>query len=118
MASRTCRPCRGRDPDRARAEAQAQAIIAQGRQVARELLEDRAAAGTASQVIAEEEPMNRYVYPIPQSVQAAGCGCCEDTQQCLDRILETLTCQNQLLIDLLGAVNSLTAATLGAQCRG
>ena len=35
----------------------------------------------------------------------------------LDRILEALACQNQLLVELLGAVNALTAATLSIQSR-
>ena len=34
-----------------------------------------------------------------------------------DRILEALACQNQLLVELLGAVNALTAATLSIQSR-
>ena len=33
------------------------------------------------------------------------------------RILEALACQNQLLVELLGAVNALTAATLSIQSR-
>lgn len=35
----------------------------------------------------------------------------------MDRVLEELARQNQLLMDLLGAVNSLTAATLSIRSR-
>ena len=41
----------------------------------------------------------------------------DQVQYLLERMLETLTEQNQLLVDLLGAVNALTAATLGVQAR-
>ena len=74
----------GRDA-RAQAESQAQAIIAQGRRMARQRLEGAPL---------EEEPADG-----------------------LDRILEALACQNQLLVELLGAVNALTAATLSIQSR-
>jgi hypothetical protein len=33
----------------------------------------------------------------------------------MNRVLEQLSCQNQLLVDLLGAVNSLTAAILSGK---
>ena len=59
------------------------------------------------------EPMHRYTYPITPArcvrVQEGGDGV-------HTRILETLLEQNQLLSDLLGAVNSLTAAVLALQC--
>lgn len=108
MASRTCRSCQARDPERNRAEA----ILAQGRQVARDLLER--GGRSAQSVPAEEESMNRYIHPIPQAFPAcAGRG----SQVCLERVLEALACQNQILTDLLGAVNALTAATLSVQNR-
>lgn len=59
------------------------------------------------------EPMHRYTYPITPArcvrVQEGGDGV-------HTRMLETLLEQNQLLSDLLGAVNSLTAAVLALQC--
>ena len=58
-----------------------------------------------------EEPMNRYIHPIP-----CCCGCCPSFWNVgtpeLDRILEALARQNQLLMELLGAVNGLNAAVL------
>lgn len=64
-------------------------------------------------VVAEaEEPMR--IWPHPICCEAPGdrpgedpCGCPD-----LSRVAELLQCQNQLLVDLLGAVNSLTAALL------
>lgn len=60
-----------------------------------------------------EEPMKRYIHPIP---------CCCPTwptgnEAALDSILEALARQNQLLLDLLGAVNGLNAAVLSIQSR-
>ena len=101
--------------ERARAQAAAQAIIAQGRR-----LQPEQAAAPAL----EEEPMNRYRNPLqerpagPVFLPPYPCGSDAQTQACLERILETLVCQNQLLVDLLGAVNSLTAATLSVRDRG
>ena len=94
---RNCRTVR--DSTRAQAEATAAAIIAQG---------CRLSARTAR----TEEPMNRYIHPIP-APRAEG-GCTVDPAVA-ERILETLCYQNQLLLDLLSAVNALTAATLNAQ---
>lgn len=54
----------------------------------------------------EDVPMCRYSNPIPACQRGHGCG------EPLERILEALNCQNQLLVDLLGAVNGLTAASL------
>lgn len=106
MANRTCRPGWGWDSERARA------TLAQGRQAARELL---AGGGQPARAVpAEEEPMNRYIHPIPQAFPACAGG---GSQAYLDRVLEALACQNQLLTDLLGAVNALTAATLSAHNR-
>ena len=59
----------------------------------------------------EEIPMNRFSNPIPP------CRCtrsdrCAVQPEGIDHILTALAIQNQLLIDLLGAVNGLTAALL------
>lgn len=60
-----------------------------------------------------EEPMRIWPHPIcctrpqPCPTQCSD-PCCED----LEQVLEALQCQNQLLLDILGAVNSLTAALL------
>lgn len=64
-----------------------------------------------------EEPMHRYPHPIPQpspvrEAAAPACSCGEDTPAAMTQALEQLSCQSQLLVDLLGAVNSLTAAVL------
>ena len=68
------------------------------------------------ELVAELEPMRRYPHPIPM--------CCapdpvpiptDECSPCMNRVLEQLSCQNQLLMDLLGAVNSLTAALLSGR---
>lgn len=68
---------------------------------------------SVEELTAELEPMRRYPHPIPM--------CCapdpapiptDECSPCMNRVLEQLSCQNQLLVDLLGAVNSLTAALL------
>lgn len=67
------------------------------------------------ELLTEEEPMHRYSHPIPQASPAAAvsvCPCGQDEAAAMTQILEQLSCQNQLLVDLLGAVNSLTAALL------
>lgn len=62
----------------------------------------------------EDVPMCRYANPIPlcdgncKREQSRSC----DTQCQLDQVLLALNCQNQLLVDILGAVNGLTAAIL------
>lgn len=61
--------------------------------------------------LVEEMPMRRHTNPIP--IQAAPCfrrdaGCAA----ALSQLQEELARQSQLLTDLLGAVNSLTAALL------
>ena len=66
----------------------------------------------ASQRELEEElevPMRHYVFPIPQARPA--CPVSPDSAA-MSQLLEQLQCTNQLLVDLLGAVNSLTAAAL------
>ena len=93
----------GRDA-RAQAESQAQAIIAQGRRMARQRLGGGPPEGGAPQCDYDPIP---YCIDCPTPPPADG----------LDRILEALACQNQLLVELLGAVNALTAATLSIQSR-
>ena len=58
------------------------------------------------------EPMTRYVHPIPQSAHVGSSRSGLQTQVCLEHILEALMRQNQLLLDLLAATNSLSAAVL------
>ncbi len=101
---------------RQQAQAAAQAIIAQGRQAARRQGSQRLAVPPME---TEEEPMNRYIHVFTRQAERYACSCpapAGDTAL-LERMLETLTEQNQLLVDLLGAVNALTAATLGVQAR-
>lgn len=56
------------------------------------------------------EPMHRYTHhipaPLPQRYPSP------DTQTSLDYIAAQLAEETQLLVDILGAVNALTAATL------
>ena len=92
-----------------RSVAQAHAKVQAAQQ---ELLASAAAAAAT-----REEPMHRYSHSIPQPSPApatvipprAPSG---DTPAAMTQILEQLSCQSQLLVDLLGAVNSLTAAVL------
>lgn len=59
----------------------------------------------------EDVPMSRYCNPIPTcrcEEEHSGCNCAGE----LHSILGLLECQNQLLVDLLGAINGLTAACL------
>lgn len=62
----------------------------------------------------EQIPMNRYANPIPTCGQKQGDRCLIQ-QEGLDHILTALVSQNQILIDLLGAVNGLTAALLNGR---
>ena len=55
--------------------------------------------------------MKRYAHPIPYCIDCPT----PPSADGLDRILEALACQNELLVELLGAVNALTAATLSIQ---
>jgi hypothetical protein len=57
----------------------------------------------------EDVPMCRYSNPIPTCDRRDNCG---SYAQQLDQILSALACQTQLLVDLLAAVNGLTAAVL------
>lgn len=68
---------------------------------------------------AESEPMRRWPHTIPMAETAccsgcSSCACCadEETAAILTQVLEKLQYQNQVLTDLLSAVNSLTAAVL------
>ena len=54
------------------------------------------------------EPMKRYVHPIPAPAERPA----PPGPEALDRVLECLAGQNQLLVELLGAVNGLSAAVL------
>ena len=59
----------------------------------------------------EDVPMNRYSNPIPACCPRQS-GQCLLQEESVDHILTALACQNQILTDLLGAVNGLTAAIL------
>ncbi len=62
----------------------------------------------------EAEPMRYWPHPI---AAPAGCGCEGKPSGELGQVVELLSAQNQLLVDLLGAVNSLTAALLCRECK-
>jgi len=92
-----------------RSAAQAHAKVTAARQ---ELLSADSVAPAAV-----EEPMHRYSHPIPLAASAMetaapACSRPEDAPAAMTQVLEQLQCQSQLLVDLLGAVNSLTAAVL------
>jgi len=57
----------------------------------------------------EAEPMRCWPHPI---ATPTACGCESKPTGDLGQVVELLSAQNQLLVDLLGAVNSLTAALL------
>ena len=81
----------------------------------RDVQAERAALLDSARVLAAaekltEEPMRRWSHHIPLTCPR-DCRDREDSQT-LTAILEQLQCQNQLLVDLLEAVNALTAATL------
>ena len=66
-----------------------------------------------------EEPIRRYPHPIPQAVHAAETAPVVLTGDAsaalaptMTQVLEQLELQSQLLVDLLAAINALTAATL------
>lgn len=78
---------------------------------AREELTARSAA--REELTAREEPMRRWSHPIPVSAPAAAPRPEErESADAMTQVLEKLQYQNQVLTDLLGAVNSLTAAVL------
>ena len=60
-----------------------------------------------------EEGMKRYIHPIPCCCPSYPTG----YEVNLDGVLEALARQNQLLLDILGAVNALSAAVLSIQSR-
>jgi len=60
-----------------------------------------------------EEPIHRYTFSIPQATPAlSSAPPAEEVSATLTQILEQLHYQNQTLVDLLGAVNSLIATVL------
>lgn len=61
----------------------------------------------------DEVAMKRYIHPIPCCCPPCPAECGTD----LDGVLEALARQNQLLLDILGAVNALSAAVLSIQSR-
>ena len=79
-------------------------LLARGRLAALEQLERTAPP-------LEEEPMKRYIHPIPTPAL------CPPPVRELDWVMESMARQNQLLVELLGAVNALTAAVLAIQNR-
>ena len=93
-----------------RSAAQAHAKVVAARQ---ELL-------TAAEPASREEPMHRYPHTIPLGTSkvepaAPAYSVQEDAPAAMTQALEQLSCQSQLLVALLGAVNALTAALLCRQ---
>lgn len=78
----------------------------------RQTASPRPAAAQETVVAEAEEPMR--IWPHPICCDAPDTCPCDSACDCpdLERVHELLQCQNQLLVDLLGAVNSLTAALL------
>lgn len=77
----------------------------------------RAAEAARAKVLAAqeeltEEPMRRWPHVIPAAAPAPDRTGETDLSPAMAQVLEQLQCQNQLLVDLLGAVNALTAAVL------
>ena len=69
--------------------------------------------GLSSGELSEDMPMVRYTNPIPTCAGRCGLTAASgDYRTELEQILSTIAYQNQLLLDLLGAVNSLTATLL------
>lgn len=108
MPRQNCRASRELVRIRAEAEAAARALLTQGR-----------CPNLGAEFMEEEMTMNRYSYHIPtrESARYAAAPPRNDLDVPLERVLEMLAGQNQLLVDILGAVNALTAAMLAAQCR-
>ena len=65
----------------------------------------------------QEPAMKRYSHPIPCWGSCPWPSSPPEHGQNMDRVLEELTRQNQLLVELLGAVNALTAAILSIRSR-
>lgn len=106
----------GQDALRAQAQAAARAIIAQGRG---NRVRPEGGSGPARPLEAAEEPMNRYVHVFRQAGGECSCPLPGGAGEAalLERLLEAAGEQNQLLVDVLSAVNALTAAVLGIQAR-
>lgn len=62
----------------------------------------------------EDMPMRRYTNPLPTCEEKKPPSLCHCREE-LEQITALLICQNQILTDLLGAVNGLTAALLARQ---
>lgn len=61
----------------------------------------------------ENMPMNRYINPNTMITRTPSVCCGRGEEQALlEQLVELSVSQNQLLVDLLGAVNALTAALL------
>lgn len=60
----------------------------------------------------QDEPMRRWPHPIPTAAAAPAYREEGETSPAMTQVLEHLQYQNQVLTDLLAAVNSLTAAVL------
>ena len=84
-------------------------VLDRARRAAEELLARR----EAQDLPLEEEPMKRYIHPICCCPPACPPG---DPPE-LDGVLEALARQNQLLLDILSAVNGLSAAVLSIQSK-
>ena len=76
---------------------------------------------TSLEAMEEDIPMNRYISPnaVPgTAVQGPWAGCQgQESRAMLEQLVELTCAQNQLLCDLLGAVNALTAAMLSTKQR-
>lgn len=75
--------------------------------------QSRAAArsGQAGEPL-KDIPMNRYINPGTVGVCGAGCRGRGEERALLEQLVELSVRQNQSLVDLLGAVNALTATLL------
>ncbi|WP_297209401.1 hypothetical protein [uncultured Flavonifractor sp.] len=85
-------------------------VLDRARRAAEELRARRTREGALEEA---EEPMKRYIHPIPCCCPGWSAGSGVE----LDGVLEALARQNQLLLDLLGSVNALSAAVLSIQSR-
>lgn len=73
---------------------------------------DAARPGSAREAL-EKTPMNRYINPNTVFVRPQGsCRDSEAERALLEQLVEQSVRQNQSLVDLLGAVNALTAVLL------
>lgn len=107
MARQTCRT------NWEQARVQAVALLAQGGRTGGGRSRETAAVSVP---LEEEEHMNRYIHTIPCPTAQSQTGC-RGVQASLERVLEGMAYQNQLLSDLLGSVNALTAVLLSIQNR-